>query len=341
MNLESSGGLHGHAQVFVQCLHQHRALADVWAEIETRAQELLPDYLRCSAHVTCGVYHAPPEEVEEALESLRPAWPDYQEDATMVTRPQCLVKRRVDPEDAEEEGNAWTQRYLQLDVLALQLRKQHHVHKRDSVTGDMKPLTGCRRKDKPALCKADFPRTTWITQSAHVLCPCTLTAFGMPQSGRKNRIGAMHGPYGHVWLNMTHPALLAGFRCNSDVQLPYRLPILCATCRAKLPTRQLRKQALLAAQRAQDAQTGYACDYCAKNQPMAYKEIQEFRKVVISNCTRCTQMKTLENSGAGTSPAFCRMRTARVLCVGKSSAAICVQRTKKTMRSRQNAFAQA
>ena len=31
-------------------------------------------------------------------------------------------------------------------------------------------------------------------------------------------------------------------------------------------------------QRAQDAQTGYCADYCAKNQPMAYHEIREFQK---------------------------------------------------------------
>ena len=31
---KSSGSLHAHAQVFVQCLHQHQTLADVWREIE-------------------------------------------------------------------------------------------------------------------------------------------------------------------------------------------------------------------------------------------------------------------------------------------------------------------
>ena len=32
------------------------------------------------------------------------------------------------------------------------------------------------------------------------------------------------------------------------------------------------------AQRAQDAQTGYCSDYCAKNQPMGFHEIKEFQK---------------------------------------------------------------
>ena len=275
---KSSGSLHAHAQVFIQCLHQRQTLADVWREVEARAETLASGYLRYSTHVMRGVYGAPLKDVDESLETLRESWPEYQDDVTMITRPAYLLKRRAATEEAEAEAKAWTRDYLLSDVLSLQLRKQHHVHKLDSVTGETKPLSGCRRKDKPELCKADFPRTAWLTAEAHVLCPCTLSAFGMPQSGRKNRLGSMHGPYGHEWLNPTHPALLAGLRCNSDVQLPYRLPILCAACRTNLPTEHLRKQALLAAQRAQDAQTGYACDYCSKSQPMAYKEIQEFRK---------------------------------------------------------------
>ena len=242
---KSSGSLHAHAQIFIQCLHQHRTLADVWREIEARAETLVPEYLRYSAHVMRGVYGAPSEEVDEALETLREGWPEYENDVTMVTRPAYLMKRRVETEDAETEAIAWTNEYLMSDVLSLQQRKQHHVHKLDSVTGEKRPLSGCRRKDKPDLCKADFPRTTWLTEEAHVLCPCTLSTFGMPQSGRKNRIGSMHGPYDHEWLNPTHPALLAGLRCNSDVQLPYRLPILCATCRAKLPTEHLKKTSLV------------------------------------------------------------------------------------------------
>ena len=61
------------------------------------------------------------------------------------------------------------------------------------------------------------------------------------------------------------------------MQVPYRLPFKCATCGKSL-TRKQRLDIALAAQRAQDAQTGYCSDYCAKNQPMGMHEIKEFQK---------------------------------------------------------------
>eukprot|EP00438_Fugacium_kawagutii_P001459 Skav211876 [mRNA] locus=scaffold1431:374175:389938:+ [translate_table: standard] len=111
-----------------------------------------------------------------------------------------------------------------------------------------------------------------------VLCPCQAEAHGMAAQGRKNRIGALHGPYGNEWLNCCHPALLAALRgVNVDVQLPYRLPFDCENC-GRAVSKEQRREIVRAVQRAQDAQTGYCADYCAKNQPMAFHEIKEFQK---------------------------------------------------------------
>ena len=81
----------------------------------------------------------------------------------------------------------------------------------------------------------------------------------------------------HECLNATHSAMLAGLRCNSDVQLPYRLPIIegthfcddprCLDCKEE--------DLIEATQIAQDAQAGYACDYCNKRQPLAFNECKE------------------------------------------------------------------
>ena len=74
------------------------------------------------------------------------------------------------------------------------------------------------------------------------------------------------------YLNGTHPAMLAAQRFNSDVQLPYRFPILQAThsnCDKGCVEDDEACEDLIvrAAQVAQDAQAGYACDYCTKRQP--------------------------------------------------------------------------
>ena len=117
-----------------------------------------------------------------------------------------------------------------------------------------------------------------MSEESVILCPCELEKRGLAQHGRKNRLCSLHGPYGHEYLNGCHPALLAGIRGgNVDVQVPYRLPYACRTCGQRLDAAQ-RQAVAGAVRRAQDAQTGYCSDYCAKNQPMAFHEIREFQK---------------------------------------------------------------
>ena len=71
--------------------------------------------------------------------------------------------------------------------------------------------------------------------------------------------------------------MLAGLRCNSDVQLPYRLPIIESThcCNDPKCLDFKEKDLIEATQIAQDAQAGYACDYCSKRQPLAFNECKE------------------------------------------------------------------
>ena len=87
----------------------------------------------------------------------------------------------------------------------------------------------------------------------------------------------MQGPMNNESINGTHSAMLATQRCNSDVQIPYRFPIdeswhCCSRegCLGKSD-----RYIIESAQVAQDAQTGYACDYCTKRQPMAFNEVKE------------------------------------------------------------------
>ena len=75
--------------------------------------------------------------------------------------------------------------------------------------------------------------------------------------------------------------VLAAHGVNSDVQLPYRLPIsaqthandLCEdpTCCEDVDEREI----LDSCQNAQNAQAGYARDYTAKNQALAFNEMKQ------------------------------------------------------------------
>ena len=88
--------------------------------------------------------------------------------------------------------------------------------------------------------------------------------------------GAMHGPMNHPCINGTHPAMLVCHRCNSDVQLPYRFPTIPEShcCDDETCLRNSDTASIHAAQGAQDAQAGYACDNCTKRQPCASKEVK-------------------------------------------------------------------
>ena len=157
------------------------------------------------------------------------------------------------------------------------MMKQHHVHLRNPETNKREPLAACRSNDNPDLCKSNFPRNRWLVLEAIVLCGQALKQMGLYLRGRRCQLGSMHGPMLHESLNATHSAMLAAQRCNYDVQIPYRFPIIEETHSCDYPTclQYSEKVMIEATQIAQDAQAGYACDYCTKRQPMAFNKCKE------------------------------------------------------------------
>ena len=117
-------------------------------------------------------------------------------------------------------------------------------------------LGACRRKDNPKLCKADFPRMNWLVRRAVILCTDLLEQMGLPTRGRRCQLGSLHGPMNHESINGTHPAMLAAQRCTSNVQLPYRFPIIreshrCCHCKCLINKDKVMVEAM---QMTQDAQ---------------------------------------------------------------------------------------
>ena len=109
--------------------------------------------------------------------------------------------------------------------------------------------------------------------------------MGLASSGRRNKLGSLHGPMNHDSLNGSASALLSVQQFNSDVQIPYRLPV-CETTHSRLCCKDClglwsaddEAAMIQATQLAQDAQCGYTCDYCSKRQPAAFNEVKEFCK---------------------------------------------------------------
>ena len=117
----------------------------------------------------------------------------------------------------------WLRSHLR-DTRELQLQKQYHVHVFNEETRQREPLQACRRKDKPSLCKGDFPRQ-WIIEKAVVLGKALCRRFDTACTGRKSKLGGLHGPQDHEAINGTSGGMLTAHRFNSDVQLPYRFPV--------------------------------------------------------------------------------------------------------------------
>ena len=307
---KSTGSLHGHMQCFLQCLHQHTPLTEIFDMSASQLEELRREYCNFQAHVGHSVYSGQtPSAVEAGIAAAEASWPEHALDTCMTSCPDYQRRSATSAMDTEE-ALQWQREYLEEDVVKLQYLKQHHYHPMCSETGERVPLRGCQKQDKKGICKSDFPRKEWLCTEAKVLCPCELRKHGFPMQGRKNRLGALHGPYGHPYLNPCHPAILATMRGgNNDVQVPYRLPYSCAKCGQTVPQAE-RRAIALAAQRAQDAQTGYCSDYCSKNQPMGFHEIKEFQKghVALHASLKDASVQTLGKRHANRflSDAYCK-----------------------------------
>ena len=272
---QKAGSLHAHTLLWVQCLHQHTPLVEILSQMKQgSSKDVISGYLRYKEHVARQAYSEIP--TQEEVEEVERDWPEYAETEDLIRRPAYLTARANEPRGSISE---WLKSYLTEDVRALQLRRQNHVHIYNPVTNQKEPLTACRRKDDPKKCKAEFPRTSWLIQKAVVLCQGLLRKMGMPLSGRRNRLGSLHGPMNHETLNATHPAMLAAHRFNSDVQLPYRFPISVEThdadCQEACIGSVNEGLIIQSCQACQDAQAAYACDYCNKRQPMAFNEVKE------------------------------------------------------------------
>ena len=159
----------------------------------------------------------------------------------------------------------------------------HHIHPFAS-TDDPKArglLAGCVRKGEPNVCKHRFPRDKELVTEASILCYGLACQFGLKVTGQRNALGSLHGPRNCSWLGGTHPLLTSLLRCNSDVQVLYRLPVcpethskFCTTsdtCLNGLATSNATIQ--IALQLAQDSAIGYFSGYVAKGTPIATKEI--------------------------------------------------------------------
>ena len=174
---KSTGSLHAHSQIFIQCMHQHNPLHKIFRILRENCGNIMEDYLRYHAHVQRQTYAGTSDEVAVMLKASEQSWPAHREETFLISQPayqRCQASAR---RNKDEEAADWYTAYIKEDVERLQAYKQHHMHVWSEETGEQVPLPGCRRKDKPKECKSNFPRTAWLWDTAVVLCKGFLAAF--------------------------------------------------------------------------------------------------------------------------------------------------------------------
>ena len=133
-----------------------------------------PDVVSCGCHLSWDA-----------------AWPEYKDTKDVIPRSAYLSARATDPRG---DAVCRVKECIDKGVYMLQLRTQHHVHILNTETGTRQPLSACRRKDNPKLCKGDFPRTFWLIEKAVVLCQHLIYRIGMALTARNSKLGAFHIP---------------------------------------------------------------------------------------------------------------------------------------------------
>ena len=94
---------------------------------------------------------------------------------------------------------------------------------------------------------------SWLVREAVIVCANLLDQMGLPTRGRRCQQGSLHGLMNHESMNGTNIPMLAAQRCNSDVQLPYRFPIIkeylfCRHCKCLLDNDNVMVEAMQMAQ---------------------------------------------------------------------------------------------
>ena len=110
---KSTGALHAHLQLFIQCLHQHMPLAEILKLLRERHDDTIDRYLNYNAHVSRTIYEEVGEALEKRLALKEQEWPEFKRASAMISCPRYL---RSVPDESQgatsqsekvDEGKQW------------------------------------------------------------------------------------------------------------------------------------------------------------------------------------------------------------------------------------------
>jgi hypothetical protein len=205
------------------------------------------------------------------------------ENAVVATRDELTV-------EAKTEAAIFKKRYED-DVQFVFSHVQHHWHTKTKEGNDV-PMKYCRPYGKHkvgACCKRGFPKHVFRMRNGQVdmqrvrprvICPGVARNMKLRCSGRRNMLGAIVGRRRDAYFSGTAALKAHLFRSNTNLQVPYRLPITEHThdteCKStKCLSQRNVKKMTLATQRAQKAMSGYFGGYIGKRQKTGQFELKK------------------------------------------------------------------
>ena len=295
---------HLHCMWWLQCIHQSMPLVEIAAKIKENCElfeagetklDILEGCFKFKKHV-CQESYEDDDVFRAQRDDLEVDAPDYSDSARLAVRPSFLNRKKAalnvrncgDARGVATEAVAWCKKYKAV-VQQHQMRVNHHIHRR--LPGDLDkdgaryPMPYCKSHTNALECSKEYPRMLYnfdgCARSGAAVCSGLVKRYGFKGSGRRCMLGAIVTGRKNEWLNGSHPVLLANLPFNSDVLVPYRLPLMPQThstrCELEgcLEIHSVSDIMKVLEQSMRD-QIGYISDYVTKKQPVATSEVDRF-----------------------------------------------------------------
>ena len=138
----------------------------------------------------------------------------------------------ADMPTAAEDAATYMKRYRRSGQFVLS-RTNHHIHLKDSKTGERVPLNACmakgQKKKEVKECKHGAPWIKQCTRTTKLVCPGVARKHHLKISGQRNALGSFLVRRRDQWFAPTAGALAIIFRANSNTKWTWLVPLTEAT----------------------------------------------------------------------------------------------------------------
>ena len=220
---QRGGTLHIHLIAYIISAFQHSTLARISEMIEEKllsvaALERYMEWVNRNEHLDAALHN---KNVEDMEKQWRQTYKHKSNDAlgyvpTFVFNDKSATMwSGADLPTAFDDAAAYMKLYNSSGQFVLS-RTNHHIHLKDSKTGERVPLNACiakrQKKKKVKECKHGFPMTKQRTRKTKLVCPGVARQHHLKVSGQRNALGSFLVRRRDDWFRNSHGSLDVALR---------------------------------------------------------------------------------------------------------------------------------